>query len=311
MSSRRNRARRRRRVRKGHRARADARSRKPRWPRSRSTRRLPRPPTPPSRQGPIAIPPPRALERRSAVAFPLSQASAPAMRPDWAGPNGIALATVPAGRGLRQSARRIGNSFAATNVRSVGASRNAAREEEPSILVAFIAGLVAILASANPVLALDKVTFGLNWLAAPEAGGEGTYAKYGLDVTIQPGRPESNDYKKIYTLQFVDKGVGVRLGRGKTAAKEIQRQRIGGQKTIGCCGRTNVALWFACGKRREHPPPDHYAPQFNCPAPGVLSRRRNRSTVRPHRPPDFESASGGKMEVKSMLARRTIACARL
>ena len=47
-------------------------------------------------------------------------------------------------------------------------------------------------------LALDKVTFGLNWLADPEAGGyyqalaDGTYEKYGLDVTIRPGGPQTN-----------------------------------------------------------------------------------------------------------------------
>ena len=65
-------------------------------------------------------------------------------------------------------------------------------------LVAPIAGLAALIATASPALALDKVTFGLNWLADPEQGGfyqavvDGTYAKYGLDVTIQPSSPESN-----------------------------------------------------------------------------------------------------------------------
>ena len=65
-------------------------------------------------------------------------------------------------------------------------------------LLALTAGCAALIASANPALALDKVTFGLNWLADPEAGGyyqavvDGAYAKYGLDVTIEPGRPESN-----------------------------------------------------------------------------------------------------------------------
>ena len=52
--------------------------------------------------------------------------------------------------------------------------------------------------SATRAHALDKVTFGTNWLADPEAGGyyqavvDGTYAKYGLDVTILPGGPEAN-----------------------------------------------------------------------------------------------------------------------
>ncbi len=53
----------------------------------------------------------------------------------------------------------------------------------------------AVAASPGPILALYKVTFGTNWLADPEAGGyyqaiaDGTYAKYGLDVTILPGGP--------------------------------------------------------------------------------------------------------------------------
>ena len=48
-------------------------------------------------------------------------------------------------------------------------------------------------------LALDKVTFGTNWLAEAEHGGfyqavvDGTYAKYGLDVTILPGGPQANN----------------------------------------------------------------------------------------------------------------------
>ena len=56
----------------------------------------------------------------------------------------------------------------------------------------------AWLTAQGSALALDKVTFGTNWLADPEAGGyyqakvDGTYEKYGLDVTIMPGGPMSN-----------------------------------------------------------------------------------------------------------------------
>jgi NitT/TauT family transport system substrate-binding protein len=62
-------------------------------------------------------------------------------------------------------------------------------------VVTALAGLVGL---AQPALALDKVKFGTNWLADPEAGGyfqalaDGTYTKYGLDVTIIPGGPQSN-----------------------------------------------------------------------------------------------------------------------
>ncbi len=47
--------------------------------------------------------------------------------------------------------------------------------------------------------ALDKVTFGTNWVAQAEHGGyyqalaDGTYKKFGLDVTILPGGPNANN----------------------------------------------------------------------------------------------------------------------
>ncbi len=65
------------------------------------------------------------------------------------------------------------------------------------LIVAALAGLVALLSPAL-ALALDKVRFGTNWLADPAAGGfyqaaaDGTYEKYGLDVTIVPGGPQAN-----------------------------------------------------------------------------------------------------------------------
>ena len=46
---------------------------------------------------------------------------------------------------------------------------------------------------------LDKVSFGTNWVAEAEHGGfyqalaDGTYRKYGLDVTIVPGGPKVNN----------------------------------------------------------------------------------------------------------------------
>jgi NitT/TauT family transport system substrate-binding protein len=64
--------------------------------------------------------------------------------------------------------------------------------------VAALAALAAMIALADPAQALDKVKFGTNWLADPEAGGffqavaDGTYEKYGLDVDIIPGGPQSN-----------------------------------------------------------------------------------------------------------------------
>lgn len=57
------------------------------------------------------------------------------------------------------------------------------------------AGLSALLAA--PAAAQDKVTFGTNWLAQAEHGGyyqavaDGTYKKYGLEVTIRQGGPQA------------------------------------------------------------------------------------------------------------------------
>lgn len=60
----------------------------------------------------------------------------------------------------------------------------------------FLAAWVASLGAAE---AADKVSFGLNWFPDTEHGGyyqavvDGTYAKYGLDVTIVPGGPQANN----------------------------------------------------------------------------------------------------------------------
>jgi NitT/TauT family transport system substrate-binding protein len=62
----------------------------------------------------------------------------------------------------------------------------------------FLAALAALFLAALPALALDKVSFATNWRAQAEHGGfyqalvDGTYAKYGLDVAILQGGPQSN-----------------------------------------------------------------------------------------------------------------------
>jgi NitT/TauT family transport system substrate-binding protein len=64
--------------------------------------------------------------------------------------------------------------------------------------VAATVAMAGMIALASPAQALDKVRFGTNWLADPEAGGyfqavaDGTYEKYGLDVSIIPGGPQAN-----------------------------------------------------------------------------------------------------------------------
>src|SRR6266403_1180640 len=68
------------------------------------------------------------------------------------------------------------------------------------IRVAAFVGLY-FLSSIAPALTQqpDKVRFGTNWVAEPEHGGfyqalaDGTYRRYGLDVTIVPGGPQVNN----------------------------------------------------------------------------------------------------------------------
>lgn len=68
----------------------------------------------------------------------------------------------------------------------------------PRTLTAAALALMAALAPARGQT-LDKVSFGTNWVAEAEHGGffqavaDGTYKKYGLDVTIVPGGPNSNN----------------------------------------------------------------------------------------------------------------------
>jgi NitT/TauT family transport system substrate-binding protein len=69
------------------------------------------------------------------------------------------------------------------------------------LLRALMAGLAVVMAisSAGAQTALDKVSFGTNWVAEAEHGGffqavaDGTYKSYGLDVTIVPGGPNNNN----------------------------------------------------------------------------------------------------------------------
>jgi NitT/TauT family transport system substrate-binding protein len=65
---------------------------------------------------------------------------------------------------------------------------------------AVVAACALLLAAASAQSqALDKVSFGTNWVAEAEHGGhyqalaDGTYRRYGLDVTIVPGGPNVNN----------------------------------------------------------------------------------------------------------------------
>jgi NitT/TauT family transport system substrate-binding protein len=69
-----------------------------------------------------------------------------------------------------------------------------------SVSVSLIAAMMCALGPAPAdAQTLDKVSFGTNWVAEAEHGGfyqalaDGTYRKYGLDVTIVPGGPQVNN----------------------------------------------------------------------------------------------------------------------
>src|ERR1700746_2583089 len=69
----------------------------------------------------------------------------------------------------------------------------------PRALMGLAVALMAAISPARAQTTLDKVSFGTNWVAEAEHGGfyqavaDGTYAKYGLDVTIVPGGPNENN----------------------------------------------------------------------------------------------------------------------
>lgn len=83
------------------------------------------------------------------------------------------------------------------------------------------AAFAAVAVTSAPAQTLDKVSFGTNWVAEAEHGGfyqalaDGTYRRYGLDVTIVPGGPNVNNrillpvgkldfYMSANTLQAFD-----------------------------------------------------------------------------------------------------------
>jgi NitT/TauT family transport system substrate-binding protein len=93
--------------------------------------------------------------------------------------------------------------------------------------------LAALLSLASPVRALDrpsgrpldKVTFATNWLAEGEHGGfyqakaDGTYEKYGLDVTILQGGPNANT-KLLLAAGKVEFSLGANLIQAFDAVKQ-------------------------------------------------------------------------------------------
>jgi NitT/TauT family transport system substrate-binding protein len=95
------------------------------------------------------------------------------------------------------------------------------------MMFARLAALLLACLATLPAAALDKVRFGTNWLAQPEHGGfyqavvDGTYARYGLDVTIVQGGPQVNNRLLLINGQL-DFYMGGNLIQPFTAAERGQ-----------------------------------------------------------------------------------------
>jgi NitT/TauT family transport system substrate-binding protein len=95
-------------------------------------------------------------------------------------------------------------------------------------LTRFAMGALAMLGTAAPALAadLDKVSFGTNWLAEAEHGGfyqavaDGTYKKYGLDVTIVQGGPQAAN-QQLLIAGKIDFYMGGTLGAFDRVKQDI------------------------------------------------------------------------------------------
>ncbi len=91
--------------------------------------------------------------------------------------------------------------------------------------VRFAAFAGSLLYAALPVSAADKVTFGTNWVAEGEHGGfyqavaDGTYAKYGLEVTIIPGGPQINN-RLLLAVGKLDFAMGANMLQAFAAVEE-------------------------------------------------------------------------------------------
>ena len=94
--------------------------------------------------------------------------------------------------------------------------------------------LVVLASAAVQAQPLDKVRFGTNWVAEAEHGGfyqalaDGTYKKYGLDVTIVPGGPNVNNRILLPVGKldfFMSRQHAAELRRGRTEHADGRRWR--------------------------------------------------------------------------------------
>jgi NitT/TauT family transport system substrate-binding protein len=95
----------------------------------------------------------------------------------------------------------------------------------PSLLAPACLALAALASPAGAQQALTKLSYGTNWLAEAEHGGfyqavvDGTYKKYGLDVTIMQGGP-NNNFRLMMSSGKMDFFMGSDMIQAMTAVAE-------------------------------------------------------------------------------------------
>jgi NitT/TauT family transport system substrate-binding protein len=78
----------------------------------------------------------------------------------------------------------------------------------PRLALAILAVGALVCTTGTSAQALDKLTFSTDWLAQAEHGGfyqalaEGTYKRYGLDVTVKSGGPQVNGLQLLAARQI-------------------------------------------------------------------------------------------------------------
>lgn len=103
-----------------------------------------------------------------------------------------------------------------------------AAKAKGGVMTAISRSLLTVLllsGTAGQTLALEKVSFGTNWLAQPEHGGfyqsvaDGTYEACGLEVTILPGGPQVNN-RALLLAGKIDFNMGGNMLEAFSAAAE-------------------------------------------------------------------------------------------
>jgi NitT/TauT family transport system substrate-binding protein len=125
----------------------------------------------------------------------------------------------PLGKHCGEGLRMAGSPAMRQTARPFGAASFLRRAAAAMLAVGLFLG------GAGAARALDHVTFATNWRAEAEHGGfyqavaDGTYAKYGLDVKILQGGPQSNS-RLLLAAGRIDFDMGANMIQAFSAAEQ-------------------------------------------------------------------------------------------